>query len=109
MSTFAPLNHVAVTVRDLSVSTPWYTTLLGAVPIADEDSGDGFHHAVWALPNAHTPPPAVEEFSEFDVGLDHNAVGCESREELKWAGRRTGHRARRDRRLRWDPAGAISV
>ena len=97
MSTFPPLNHVAVTVRDLSVSTPWYSTLLGAEPIADQDSGDGFHHAVWTLPNgtlfglhAHTQPAAAEEFSEFNVGLDHIAFGCESREELeKWAGRLT--------------------
>ena len=77
------------------MSTPWYTTLLGAEPIADEDSGDGFHHAVWALPNgslfglhAHTQPSGVAEFSEFNVGLDHIAFGCESRDELeKWAGR----------------------
>jgi catechol 2,3-dioxygenase-like lactoylglutathione lyase family enzyme len=97
MSTFPPLNHVAVTVRDLSVSTRWYTTLLGAEPIADEDSGDGFHHAVWALPNGtlfgvhvHTQPATVEQFSEFNVGLDHIAFGCESREELeKWAARLT--------------------
>jgi catechol-2,3-dioxygenase len=93
MSTLPPLNHVAVTVRDLSVSTPWYTTLLGAEPMFDEDSGDGFHHAVWVLPNGtlfglhvHTQPPTDDAFSEFNVGLDHIAFGCESREELqRWA------------------------
>jgi glyoxylase I family protein len=95
MSTSPPLNHVAVTVRDLFVSTPWYTTLLGAEPMDDGNSGDGFHHAVWVLPNgtlfglhAHTRPPAAADFSEFNVGLDHIAFGSESREELeKWAGR----------------------
>jgi catechol-2,3-dioxygenase len=97
MSTFPPLNHVAVTVRDLSVSTQWYTTLLGAEPLADGDSGDGFHHAVWALPNGtlfglhvHTQRATDKDFSEFNVGLDHIAFGCESREELeKWAARLT--------------------
>ena len=33
---FPSLTHVALTVRDLSVSVPWYETLLDAKPVLDE-------------------------------------------------------------------------
>jgi len=33
MTTFPPLTHVALTVRDLSVSVPWYEALFGASPV----------------------------------------------------------------------------
>ena len=38
MSTFPHLTHVALTVRDLSVSVPWYEGLLDAKPVIDEDT-----------------------------------------------------------------------
>ncbi|MUL83783.1 MULTISPECIES: VOC family protein [unclassified Mycolicibacterium] len=41
--TFPALAHVAVTVRDLAVSGPWYRTLFGADPVLDEDTDAGFH------------------------------------------------------------------
>jgi glyoxylase I family protein len=95
MAEFPPLTHVAVTVRDLAVSTPWYRTLIGADPVLDEDTDAGFHHAVFALGNGtllglhqHPQPGSDTQYSEFNPGLDHIAFGCASRAELeKWQGR----------------------
>ena len=44
---FPALNHVAVTVRDLAVSGPWYRALIGAEPVLDEHTDAGFQHLVW--------------------------------------------------------------
>src|SRR6266511_2596143 len=61
---FPPVSHVALTVRDLSVSVPWYEALFDAKPALDE------------------------RFSEFRVGLDHVSFGCADRAELQnWARR----------------------
>jgi glyoxylase I family protein len=95
MPDFPPLTHVAATVRDLSVSTPWYRALIGSDPVLDEDTDTGFHHVVFALDNGtllglhlHTQPPGDQGFSELRVGLDHIAFGCESRADLeKWVDR----------------------
>ena len=38
MTDFPALAHVALTVRDLSVSVPWYEELLDADPVLDEDT-----------------------------------------------------------------------
>jgi catechol 2,3-dioxygenase-like lactoylglutathione lyase family enzyme len=51
VSSFPPITHVAITVRDLSVSVPWYETLLGAKPVLDEDTDPDFHHTVYLLGN----------------------------------------------------------
>ena len=95
MTTFPPLTHVALTVRDLGVSVPWYEALLGAQPVLDEDTDPGFHHTVYLLGNGtllglhqHQTPAPEGDFSEYKVGLDHMAFGCANRAELeKWAGR----------------------
>ena len=95
MAGFPPLQHVALTVRDLSISVPWYEALLDAEPVIDEDTDPDMHHTVYLLgggtllglhQHGTTAPP--ERFSEFRVGLDHMAFGCASRSELeKWASR----------------------
>jgi glyoxylase I family protein len=94
VTTFPALTHVALTVRDLSVSVPWYEALLGAKPVLDEDTDPNFHHTVYLIGNTllglhqHTTPAPQEAFSEFRVGLDHIAFGCADRAELEqWAGR----------------------
>ncbi len=95
MPTFPGLTHVAVTVRDLAVSTPWYRALFGSDAALDEDTDAGFHHVVWALGNGtlfgihqHTTAAPDERFSELRAGLDHVAFGCASRAELEaWARR----------------------
>ena len=90
---FPPLNHVALTVRDLAISVPWYEALFDAEPVIDEDTDPDFHHTVYLLGNGtlfglhqHDTPAPDETFSEFRVGLDHVAFGCADRQELeKWA------------------------
>jgi catechol-2,3-dioxygenase len=85
---------VALTVRDLSVSVPWYEQLLGAKPVLDEDTDPGFRHTVYLLGNTllglhqHSTPAPPDRFSEHHVGLDHVAFGCADRAELAhWAQR----------------------
>ena len=94
MEAFPALTHVAITVRDLSVSTPWYGALFDAEPVIDEDTDPDMHHTVYLLGNTliglhqHKTPAPKESFSEFRVGLDHIAFGCASRVELeKWSTR----------------------
>jgi glyoxylase I family protein len=38
MAEFPPITHVAVTVTDLDRSTRWYSELLGAGPVLDEEA-----------------------------------------------------------------------
>lgn len=93
--TFPALNHVAVTVRDVEVSGPWYRRLLGADPMLDEYTESGFRHLVWVLEGGtvfgihqHDRPAPDEKFDELRVGLDHVGFGCASRAELEdWVSR----------------------
>ena len=86
---FPPITHVALTVRDLSVSVPWYEALLDAKPALDEDTDPDFHHTVYLIGNGHllglhqhgTPAPE-EGFSEHRVGLDHVSFGVADRAQL---------------------------
>jgi glyoxylase I family protein len=95
MNTFPPLTHIALTVRDLAVSVPWYQSLLDAEPVIDEDTDPDMHHTVYLLGGGtllglhqHRTPAPEGAFSEYRVGLDHVAFGCDDRTELeKWAGR----------------------
>jgi catechol-2,3-dioxygenase len=85
---FPAIGHVALTVRDLSVSVPWYTRLFESEPVIDEDTGP-FRHVVWmvggTLVGLHqfpgTPDPVA--FDERRVGLDHLAFGCADRNQLE--------------------------
>jgi len=93
--TLPSLTHVAITVRDLSVSVPWYEALLGAKPVLDEDTEPAMHHTVYLLGDGtllglhqHSTAAPADRFSEYRVGLDHIAFGCANRDELqKWAAR----------------------
>jgi glyoxylase I family protein len=94
MPTFPAITHVALTVRDLSVSVPWYEQLLGVKPVLDEDTDPDFHHTVYLLGSTllglhqHGTPAPDERFSEHRVGLDHLAFGCANRAELEeWVAR----------------------
>ena len=95
MAEFPPITHVAVTVRDLSVSVPWYERLLDAKPVLNEDTDPDFHHTVYLIGGGmlfglhqHRTPAPDGSFSEFKVGLDHVAFGCSDRNELEgWARR----------------------
>src|SRR5439155_2742284 len=87
--------HVALTVRDLSVSVPWYQALFASEPVNDEDTDPHLHHTVYLLGNGtliglhqHQTPAPDERFSEYRVGLDHVAFGCGDRKELEtWTSR----------------------
>jgi catechol-2,3-dioxygenase len=85
---FPALTHVALTVRDLDVSVPWYTALFESEPVLDEDTGP-FRHVVWAMGGTllglHQFPskPDAINFDEHRVGLDHVAFGCADRAELE--------------------------
>lgn len=93
--TFPTLAHVAVTVRDLSVSVPWYRALIGSDPVLDEDTDGGFHHSVFLLDNStlfglhqHTTAPSDQPFREHNIGLDHVGFGVADRAELeRWEAR----------------------
>jgi glyoxylase I family protein len=95
MATFPPFAHVALTVRDLSVSVPWYEALLDAKPVLDEDTDPDFHHTVYLIGGGmlfglhqHGTPAAAGPFSEHNVGLDHVSFACADRSELeRWASR----------------------
>ena len=95
MPDFPPLTHVALTVRDLSVSVPWYQALFAAEPVLDEDTHPDMHHTVYLVGNGtligihqHKTPAPPGAFSEYQVGLDHLAFGCADRAELQqWADR----------------------
>jgi glyoxylase I family protein len=94
MADFPPVTHIALTVRDLSVSVPWYQALFDAEPVLDEDTDPDFHHTVYLLGNTliglhqHAKPAPDERFSELRVGLDHVAFGCADRVELgRWTQR----------------------
>jgi len=88
MSSFPRIAHVAVTVRDLQVSVPWYADLFEAAPVLDEDTGP-FRHVVWLLGDTlfglHQFPDTdtATAFSERRVGLDHVAFACADRGELE--------------------------
>lgn len=88
MPTFPAITHVALTVRDLDVSVPWYTMLLGADPVLDEDTGP-FRHVVWSLGTTllglHQFPDGDSDqpFDERRPGLDHIAFACSDRSELE--------------------------
>jgi glyoxylase I family protein len=92
-ATMPSITHVAVTVSDLAVSEPWYTKVLGAAPVLDEDTGP-FRHIVYSVGNTllglHGFPDLVtqEAFDERRPGLDHIAFGVADRGELeKWGAR----------------------
>ena len=93
MTNFPPLAHVALTVRNITVSTAWYEALFDAAPVIDEDTDPYLHHTVYMIGNGtliglhqHKRPGPDGMFNEFKVGLDHVAFGCADRAELeKWA------------------------
>ncbi|HYZ36224.1 MAG TPA: VOC family protein [Pseudonocardiaceae bacterium] len=92
-ATMPAITHVAVTVTNLAVSEEWYTRVLGAKPVLDEDTGP-FRHVVYKLGDTllglHQFPDLAsdEPFDERRPGLDHIAFGCASRDELvEWSAR----------------------
>ena len=92
-NSFPGIGHVALSVRSLEVSRPWYQRLIGADPVLDEPTDGGFHHTVFMIGSTliglHEHPTTTREaFTERRVGLDHVAFGCSDRSALAaWADR----------------------
>jgi catechol-2,3-dioxygenase len=92
---FPPITHVALTVRDLSVSVPWYVELFDAEPVLDDDTDADMHHTVFLIGGGmliglhqHDTRAPAERFDEHRVGLDHIGFACTYRGDLeKWARR----------------------
>jgi glyoxylase I family protein len=91
--TMPAITHVAVTVTDLAASVAWYTKVLGAPPVLDEDTGP-FRHIVYSVGGTlfglHGFPEleSTAPFDERRPGLDHIAFACANRDELvAWAAR----------------------
>ena len=87
MPEFPGVTHVALTVKDLARSVPWYERLFGAEPVLDEDTGP-FRHVVWVLGSTlvglhEFPDGRAEPFDERRVGLDHLALARRDRSELE--------------------------
>jgi glyoxylase I family protein len=91
MSTFPGLTHVAITISDPAVSVPWYTRLIGAEPVLDEDTGP-FRHIVYAIGGTllglHVFPEGLRDdgpFHPYRRGLDHVSFAAINRADLdKW-------------------------
>jgi glyoxylase I family protein len=92
-TTMPAVTHVAITVTDIEASKQWYTRVLGAEAVLDEDTGP-FRHVVWSLGDAlvglHQFPDGLDDvrFDERRPGLDHLSFACADRAELtQWAAR----------------------
>ena len=91
-TTMPAVTHVAITVTDIEASKQWYTRVLGAEAVLDEDTGP-FRHVVFALGSTlfglHTFPEGQitdVAFTPRRVGLDHVSFACADRDELiRWA------------------------
>jgi len=91
---FPGVAHVAVTISDPSNSAAWYTRLIGAGPVLDEDTGT-FRHIVYAIGDTllglHVFPGGLRDdgpFHPYRRGLDHVSFGVPDRAALsKWQAR----------------------
>ena len=71
MNSFPTITHIALTVRGLDVSVPWYTRLFDAEPVLDEETG-AFRHVVWSLGDTllglHQSPTAITPSRSTSAG-----------------------------------------
>ena len=84
------ITHVALTVRDLAVSVPWYRAVTGAEPVLDEDTGP-FRHVVFALGDTllglHARPnPSCPVGANIQAALEDAFVSAQAAFERSLAG-----------------------
>ncbi len=92
MPRFSGIDHVALTVTDLSISVPFYEKVLGSSPVMTMTDGPFTRH-VFALPGGqrlgltqHTDGAAGASFDPTVPGLDHLGLACADRDEVvAWA------------------------
>ena len=84
MPAFAGINHLALTVRDLDVSTRFYRDVLGFVVVLDTGPARVCIHRATGFTIALIRPEGGtgERFSALRTGLDHLGLAAASREEL---------------------------
>ena len=84
MPTFAGINHVALTVRDLDVSQHFYCDLLDFMVVLDIGDGRVCIHRSTGFSLALLRPAgvSVDRFSHLRTGLDHLGLAAASREEI---------------------------
>ncbi len=88
MSRFTGVHHVALTVRDVSASAPWYAELLGLVRLQEHRDDQQamvlfMHPASQLMLSLHQWTIGDQaDFDERRVGLDHLALHVASRDEL---------------------------
>ncbi len=91
MPTVTGINHLALTVNDLQISTDFYQRVLGFPP-SGELSGDNLERRLFTLPGGtnlgltqHTHSTG-QPFSPFTPGMDHLGLGVDTRQDLQsWA------------------------
>ncbi|WP_298251265.1 VOC family protein [uncultured Arthrobacter sp.] len=91
MPTVTGINHLALTVNDLALSTAFYERVLGFPP-SGELSGDMLERRLFTLPDGTNlgltqhARPTGETFTPFTPGMDHLGLGVDTRQELQaWA------------------------
>ena len=86
----AGINHVGLTVRDITASEAWYGEVLGLVRafVEPHATGDGYA-VVMTRPGTalfvgldHHPDAERERFSPLHAGLDHLALHLATREHI---------------------------
>ena len=84
MPTFAGINHVALTVRDLDVSQQFYCGLLDFILVLDIGHGRVCLHRQSGFSLALLRPDGAsgEAFSALRTGLDHLGLAAGSRAEI---------------------------
>ncbi len=87
MPTFAGINHIALTVRDLDASQRFYCGLLDFLLVLDTGQGRVCIHRPTGFTLALLRPEGSSDdrFSPLRTGLDHLGLAVEDRDELvRW-------------------------
>jgi catechol 2,3-dioxygenase-like lactoylglutathione lyase family enzyme len=82
-----PVHHTAITVRDMEVSTRFYTQILGLTMVGEFGPKRIFanEQVMIGMGPATNTDPALIRFDEGRVGLDHLSFGVASRADLETA------------------------